>query len=172
VPRKARREIAEATELGVASSDPRHASFVVPSAVTLGNRAHGPSVLYLKFSLAGRDPKTIQNAFLVLEAVPNTPLGPETVEVRALRVRGHWSAETLNWYAQPPRGLPSARGVLRPGRPAQLRIDVSHLVRYLAANPEDNHGVSVEAEKEGAYGVSLATGVGSGVAPYLDLYLQ
>ena len=53
-----------------------------------------------------------------------------------------------------------------------LRIDVTEIVRYLAAHPESDRGIALVASSGDGYGASFSTGAGGGRAPRLEVYLH
>ena len=165
-----RRLVALPSAMAVIEADQPESDGELPPAITFGS-AHGASALYLRFAPLWRGAKSIESAFLVLEPMPGTRRGPNDVEVDVWRVGGAWSPDELEWLAQPELVPPRARGLARAAPPMPLRIDVTEIVRYFAANERSDHGFALRAGS-GELGASFATGASGGAAPRLELYVR
>jgi hypothetical protein len=165
-----RRFVLTPAAIGVVSAElPSHP---LPSAVTFGSAAEGPSALYLKFSLAWHSFKEIDNAFLLLEPMPGTAPDIADVPVVAARVASPWKPEELGFWTQPKLAPPRARGIARSSPKTTLRVDVTEIARFLKQHRTSDHGIALKASRSATHGASYATGVSGGRAPRLELYVR
>lgn len=161
------RRVAEPQAMAVVSA--AHHAAALPTAVTFGG-AGGDVALYLRFPPLWRGAR-VHAAFLLLEPMPGTLLSPADVPVDVWRVDGEWRPDTLAWLSQPRLAEPSSRGLARAAPPQTLRIDVTALVRYLAAHPGNDRGLVVRGRTARTPGASFATGTAGGRAPRLEVYV-
>lgn len=164
---KAIRAVLEPTRLAVVSAQIEPGA--LPTVVTFGSHARGATRLLLEFrdSLQLRE---VEAAFLLLDPASGVARGNEDVTVEAFRLADAWDDAALSWVRAPRRLLPSATGIARPSPPTPLRIDVTNIVRYLAAHPEAHRGLLLSAGAGAGAGVSFSTGIAGGQGPRLELY--
>lgn len=140
----------------------------VPATVTFGDIA--AASLYLEFERIATGGE-IDAAFLILEPVVASNAGGDVrLEVRRAEDGSRLARFTPS--QRPRLSPPVARGIARAHPPLPARIDVTRLMRFLAANPQLASTLVVRAEAGSSSSFSVSTGAGSGNAPRLDIYLR
>ncbi len=172
VPATSRRMVVEPKRMAVVSSRAHRHAGQLPTAVVFGSQAEGSVGLYLDFEPDWHHVRRIDSAFLLLDPMPDTPVGARDVQVDAWRVKGPWSEQGLTWLRQPPLGRPQSRGIARSGPPSVLRIDVTALARAVRAGTRRYYGIALRSGDTGATGASFSTGVAGGHAPRLEIYFR
>lgn len=161
----ARRVVATPSGMALADEDDRAR---LGASITLGTAGHRRA-LYLLFDpvWSGRP---IEAAFLLLEIREKSLAGPD-LELEVWRVRRPWTAKRFLWSEQPGMAPPMTRGLSR-ARPAlPVRVDVTELLRFAQAHPDQHHGLVLRAGETSPQGVVLATGLDGGAPPRLEVYL-
>lgn len=168
VSENSQRRVAEVTELAIIAS---RGDFDggLPGFVALGAERTGTVELLLKFEPIWRAAGSIDQAFLLLDPLPQSRSGPAQVAVDVWRVEHSWSHADVTWRSQPALGYPKASGIAH-SNGAPLRIEVTHLVNYLREHPEHDYGLALRAGAVHDTGVSYATGVAGGSAPRIEVY--
>jgi hypothetical protein len=139
------------------------------ASVRFGSAGSGPVALYVRFDSKAYSEDT-ESAFLLLD--PESHSTPsEDIELEVGRARRAWQGSDFSWAGQPGFTSPVARGVARTHPALPIRIDVTELVRFIAAHPPAAFGFVVRAREKRPFGVSVATGMYGGSAPRLDIYV-
>jgi len=140
----------------------------VGPAVVLG-ASDSDAALFLRFAPIWRGAR-IDAAFLLLDPAPKT-VTREDVPLEVSRIHGPWEPPD-NPRQRLTRALPSVRGIGRAFPETPIRIDVTPIVRYLAEHPDRDLGLVVSATREVPPGLAIATGLGGGSPPRLEVYLR
>jgi hypothetical protein len=140
----------------------------VGPSVVLGAPGSG-AALFLRFAPIWRGAR-IDAAFLILDPAPGTRTR-EDIPLEVSRIHGSWetSDEPRKRLS---RALPSVRGIGRSFPETPIRIDVTTIIAYLAAHPDQDLGLAVAATREVPPGIAIATGLDGGSPPRLDVYLR
>lgn len=162
------RLVAEVTEFAVIASEGDFGG-TLPGFVALGAERTGTLELLLKFDPIWRKGGRVEQAFLLLDALPQSRSASTRVAVDVWRVEHPWSRADVTWMSQPELGYPTARGIAS-SNGAPLRIEVTDLVKYLREHPAHDYGLALRASAAHATGVSYATGVAGGSAPRIEVY--
>jgi hypothetical protein len=141
----------------------------VGPSVVLGAGSDNPTLL-LGFAPIWRGAR-VESAFLVLEPLPAAAAGDD-VPLEVLRVQNPWASIHAPGQRQSLFALPKAHGIGRPLPGMAVRLDVTEIVRYLARNPERDHGFAVRAGRDVQKGLTISTGLGGAPAPRLDVYVE
>lgn len=162
------RLVAELAELAIVAE---HFDFGVtlPQQLTVGAKRFGATIVLMRFEPVWRDFPAVSEAFLLIDTLPEGPSTTHDVDVELWRVDSDWSATDVSWQDQPTLSYPAARAIARSG-PAPLRMDVTEVVRYLKDHPRADHGLALRAPAGPGAGVSLASGIGGGHPPRLEIY--
>ena len=165
------RLVLEPIEMAVVEGRGRDPS-ELPAAITFGSSATTTATLYLKFPRAWRDKRRVEAAFVILEPMAATFGSNDDVSVAVWRVGERWQPAALALAKQPALPPPRGRGIARSAPPSPLRIDVTEIVRYLAKNPANDHGIALRASPGESAGASFATGSAGGRSPRLEIYVR
>jgi hypothetical protein len=165
--------VVEATRIAVVRPDsgPAQSAQGLPSSVTFGGDDGAGEQLLLGFPRSWTD-LDVGAAFLLL--TPASGAGPSgaDVQVEVTLVGSAWTPGTL-------RRAPDAEGSASPGLarmrpPSVLRVDVTELLRQLAAQSRgrdeaNDRGLLVRARRASERGATYLTGA-TGGTPRLDVY--
>ena len=168
VAENSQRLVAEVTELAVIASEGDFGG-ALPGFVALGAERTGTLELLLKFEPIWRTGGRIDQAFLLLDPLPQSRSAAAQVDVEVWRIERPWSRADVTWMSQPKLGYPKASG-LASSNGAPLRIEVTQLVNYLREHPNQDYGVALRASAVHDTGVPYATGVAGGSAPRIEVY--
>ncbi|HEY6728212.1 MAG TPA: DNRLRE domain-containing protein [Polyangiaceae bacterium] len=168
VAQDSQRLVAEVTELAVITSEGDFGG-ALPGFVALGAERTGTLELLLKFEPTWRAGGRIEQAFLLLDPLPQARSAAAQVAVDVWRIEHAWSRADVTWMSQPALGYPKANGIAS-SNGAPLRIEVTQLVNYLREHPEHDYGVALRAAAVHDTGVPYATGVAGGSAPRIEVY--
>lgn len=168
VAEKGQRLVAEVTELAVIASGAEFGD-AVPGAVMLGAERVGTVELLLRFEPVWRDGPRVEQAFLLLDPLPQSRSAAQAVDVDVWRIEDRWSRREVTWRDQPELNYPRAMGIAR-SNGAPLRIDVTTIVEYLKEHPAHDHGLALRATAAHPTGVPYATGAAGGAAPRIEVY--
>lgn len=171
VPADSQRLVLEPIEMAVVEGRAREPG-ELPAAITFGSSASTTATLYLRFPHVWRDRPRVEAAFVILEPMAATFGSSDDVDVGAWRVGERWESAALALAKQPALLPPRGRGIARSAPPSPLRIDVTALVRYLAKNPANDHGIALRASPGDSAGASFATGTSGGRSPRLEIYVR
>jgi hypothetical protein len=162
------RQVAEVLDLAIVAE---HFDFgaSLPQELTLGAERLGTTLVLMRFEPVWRRLAGISQAFLLVDPLPEGRVSLHDVEVELWRIDGEWSTREVSWHAQPPLAHPAAQGIARSG-PLPLRMDVTRVIRYLMAHPRADHGLALRAPAGRGAGVRLASGMGGGHPPRLEIY--
>ncbi len=141
----------------------------LPGAITFGARATGALEVLFRFDPVWRGQGRIEEAFLLLEPAAAGAQSPAPIEVGVWRIEEDWSKSDLTWQSQPSLAHPHALGIAA-SNGSPLRVDVTHLVRYLKEHPRRDHGLAIRSAALQGTGVSYATGASGGRAPRIEVY--
>jgi hypothetical protein len=141
-----------------------------PSSVTFGSW-RGSSALYLHFEPAIAQRHTIDAAFLLLDPMPAPLASTEAVELHAWRIAQPWPRSRQMTAAAPELDPPHSRAFAHPGSSATLRVDVTSIVKVLAADPHHDFGLALVASQGRGHGASYTTGLSLGQGPRLEVYV-
>jgi hypothetical protein len=144
----------------------------LPDAVALGRGASGTMIVLLRFAATWRDDAEVTSAFLVLDALDDTPPATNPITFEMARILTPWQAGVVSWGRQPRLDVPKVAGALRPRPSAPLRVDVTPLVREWSRRAADDHGIALLARGDDPYGAVVSTGVGRGTGPRLEVYVK
>lgn len=145
-------------------------------AVSLGGSIGGGARILLKFPRGEWGADRVAKAYLLLERADGAQSGPNEVVVRAEKIVEAWSPKVdgkgTSW-SSPPRSEPivGARSDVSPYGDAPVRIDVTSYAIDLAKPTVRAFGLRVEGDG-GGFGVPIATGLGGGHAPRLEVYVN
>lgn len=162
----ARRVVLEPTKIALVSS----ATIDDDATVALGRASGGSVALLLAYDAGTSSAVEVKTATLSF-SVPTTappPIAP--VPIDAAVALEAWEPTIVSWGRQP-----RLDGMLRLGsidtRGARtVRVDVTELVARQSA--ERGYGIAVTASPTDAVGATVHTGLGAGIAPRLELYLE
>ncbi len=166
VPLASRRIVLEPTKVAVLSS--RENERVDPSTIGFGRASAGDVVMLLAFDDALGSDVELDSAFLVLEPAEGAPSPFSPVPIEIASIRDEWSRESVSWGRQPSLGLPETVADATPRSHNSLRIDVTHFF----GSAQTGHGIAILAKGKDPIGAFYATGLGTGTAPRLELYLK
>lgn len=125
--------------------------------------------LFLDFDLPKVDCSDVDAAFLLLDAAaPGQPLA-EPARLYVRRISERWSRKGVGSGETPTDALPEAEGLML--SPHTARVDVTALVCRDLESAQPGEGFVVRAS-DVASPLFIATGLESGVAPRLELYLE
>jgi hypothetical protein len=144
----------------------------VRETIALGRASNGSVVVLLRYAPSWREDAEVQGAFLVLDPLQGAPPAHAPVVVEMARVLQPWSSETATWARQPRLGVPERAATVHPAPPAPLRIDVTAVVKRWARRDDDDHGIALLASGDDPYGALFTTGLTSGKAPELEVYVR
>jgi hypothetical protein len=146
------------------------------AAVALGASIGGGARILVRFPRAEWAADRVAKAYLVLERADGAQAGPDDVVVRAEKILEAWSPKIdgkgTSWSA-PPSSAPIAGGEAHVAAHGAtiIRIDVTPYAVDLAKPTVRAFGLRVEASG-GGFGLPIATGLGGGHAPRLEVYLN
>lgn len=162
---EARRVVLTATDVAVLTS--RSPSPVQLEAIALGRAALGEVVLLIRFDAALGPRVSVDSAFVTLDPVERAPAPRSPIDVSIAAIEAPWDSSSVSWMRQPTTGVAeTVAGNLPRGR-TPLRIDVTELLRSSGLS----NGVAIYAKGSDPVGALYSTGLGSGVAPRLEIYL-
>jgi hypothetical protein len=162
------RQIADIVDLAIVAE---HFDFgpSLPQQLNLGARRFGTTLVLMRFAPVYSQAKNVSEAFLLLDPLPEGRASTYDVGVEVWRIDSEWSTEQVSWRGQPKLAHPASHAIARSG-PAPLRFDVTRVIRYLTEHPHADHGLALRAPAGRGAGISLASGIGGGHAPRLEIY--
>lgn len=162
------RQVAELVDLAIVAESFDFGT-TLPQELTVGARSFGTTILLMRFEPIWRRIPAISEAFLLIDALPGGRVSTHDVSVELWRIDSDWSTRDVSWRAQPRLAHPTAQAIARSG-PAPLRMDVTRVIRYLKQHPRADHGLALRARAGRGAGISLASGLGGGHPPRLEIY--
>jgi hypothetical protein len=162
--------------------DPEAVAFVTSegsgagaTTIALGAEIGPRARILIRFPRGSFRSDEVSRAYLVLQREPSALAGPGDVALRASQIVEAWSSrqEGVPSWASPPRAseLPSASARVRSDALAPIRIDVTDHAIDLGRKTSEVYGLRIEADGEG-HGLPVATGLGRGAPPRLEVFLK
>jgi len=144
--------------------------------IALGASVGGGARILLKFPRGDWSADRVAKAYLVLERAEGVEAGPDDVVLRAQKITEPWSPKLAGKgtsWASPPsaRSLPGGEAHVSANGHTPIRIDVTSFAVDLVKPTVRAFGLRIEADG-GGFGVPIATGLGAGRAPRLEVYLN
>ena len=157
------------TPSSIALLSANHETVALPAEIRFGGPL-GRGALYLKFT--NHWPSTPQRAFIALSPREGASLA-DAVTIEAWRINATWEPSTLHgWSDKPELAPPYARAEVSVPPSGDVRIDVTELIRFAAANPERDFGIALLATGNSDHGATFDTGMNGGHAPRLEVYTR
>lgn len=162
---ESRRVVLTATDVAVLTS--RSSEPVQLDAIALGRASLGEVVLLIRFDAALGPRVNVDSAFVTLDPVERAPAPRSPIDVSIAAIEAPWDSSSVSWMRQPTTGVAETVAKNLPRGRVPLRIDVTELLRSSGLS----NGVAIYAKGSDPIGALYSTGLGSGVAPRLEIYL-
>ena len=129
----------------------------LPAIFTLGRRADGEALLFLRFRVPIAKDAKILEAYLILERTDAVDSDPTPITLHASRIVDSWDGRSISWARQPRiEETRSPSTTIDPSGRMMIRLDVRELVQHWRLHEKNDQGIAVVADNASPTGMAFA----------------